>query len=224
MNPHRRFYRILSARLSVGILCAICGWSFAQPATQPAGVDLSTPKSAAKSLVQSVEAGDGEAIQKIMLAEGADQEKLAAAFSDVIVSGKKLSDAARAKFGAAGEALGQAMITKDDNAKIDTAQVEQKDNTATLTISGQSKPLVFQKKDNDWRLTVMDFAGAAPDQIDKQRTLLAAVAHALKEATEEITSGRYANVTDAEAAIKQKLNNVMVKNFQPTTAPTSKPS
>ncbi len=187
-------------------------------------VDLSTPKAAAKSLVQSVEAGDGDAIKKIMLAEGPEQEKLAAAFSDVIVSGKKLSDAARAKFGSAGEALGQGMITKDDVAKIDTAQVEQKDNTATLTISGQAKPLVFQKKETEWRLTVMDFAGALPDQIDKQRQLLAAVAHAMTEATDEITSGRYANATDAEAAIKQKLNNVMVKNFQPTTAPTSKPS
>jgi hypothetical protein len=187
-------------------------------------VDLSTPKSAAKSLVQSVEAGDGEAIRKIMLAQGPDQEKLAGAFSDVIVSGKKLSDAARAKFGAAGEALGQGMITKDDIAKIDTAQVEEKDNTATLTLSGQAKPLVFQKQENEWRLKVMDFAGAVPDQIDKQRVLLGAVAHALTEATEEITSGRYANAADAEAAIKQKLNNVMVKNFQPTTAPTSKPS
>lgn len=187
-------------------------------------IDLSTPKSAAKSLVQSVEAGDADGLKKIMLADGPDQEQLAGAFSDVILAGKKLSDAARAKFGAAGEALGQAMITKEDIEKIDTAQVEEKAGTATLTISGQSKPLVFQKKDKDWRLLVMDFAGAAPDQIDKQKSLLNAFAHALTEATEEISSGRYASASDAEAAIKSKLNNVMVKNFQPTTAPTSKPS
>ncbi len=210
------------------MLCALSAIAVAQPATQPgpqpAPFDLSTPKAAAKTFIQAVEAADSETLNKVMLAEGADQQKLAASFSDVIVAGKKLSEAARAKFGAAGAALGEGMITKDDIAKIDTAQVEEKDNTATLTIPGQSKPLTFQKKDNQWRLQVMDFAGALPDQIQKQQVLLGAVAHALKEATDEINSGRYSNANDAEAAIKSKLNNVMVKNFQPTTAATSKPS
>jgi hypothetical protein len=224
MKSHRRFYWIFSVQLSAGIVCVLCAMSMAQPATQPAPFDLSTPKAAAKTFIQAVEAADGDAINKVMLAETPDQQKLATAFSDVIVAGKKLSEAARAKFGAAGAALGEGMITKDDIAKIENAQVEQKGDTATLTIPGQSKPLTFQKKGNEWRLQVMDFAGALPDQIDKQRVLLGAVAHALTEATDEISSGRYSNATDAEAAIKAKLNNVMVKNFQPTTAPTSKPS
>ncbi|HTL30274.1 MAG TPA: hypothetical protein VL282_13670 [Tepidisphaeraceae bacterium] len=205
----------------------LCVMSIAQgqpAASQPVTLDLSSPKSAAKSLVQAVEAGDGDALKKIMLSEGPDQEHLASAFSDVIVAGKKLSDAARVKFGAAGEAMGQGMITNEDIAKIDTAQVDEKGDKATLTIAGQAKPMNFQKKDDQWKLQVMDFAGAQPDSITKQRSLLGAVAHALNEAAEEISSGRYANVKDAEAAVTAKLNNVMVKNFQPTSAPTSKPS
>src|SRR4051812_35378184 len=101
MNAYRRFHWLLSAG---SVLCIVLGASaitFAQ--TQPTAFDLSTPKSAAKSLVQAVEDGNGESVRKVMAADGPDQEKLAAAFSDVIVSGKKLTDAARAKFGAAGE-------------------------------------------------------------------------------------------------------------------------
>src|SRR5690349_8444694 len=104
MKSHDRFYWILSAQLSAGIVCALCAISTAQPATQPAPFDLSTPKAAAKTFIQAVEAADGDAINKVMLAETPDQQKLATAFSDVIVAGKKLSDAARAKFGAAGAA------------------------------------------------------------------------------------------------------------------------
>jgi hypothetical protein len=196
----------------------------ARAQTQPVTLDLSSPKAAAKSLVNAVEAGDGKAVRKIMLAEGPEQEKLADAFSDLIIAGHKLTEAARAKFGSAGDELGQGMITKDDIASIESAKVEEKGDRATLTIPGQSKPMSFQKKDGNWELVVMEFAGAAPEAIVKQRALLAAVTHALDEAADEITSGRYTNVNDAKAAVTAKLNNAMVKNFQPTTAPSSQPS
>src|SRR5439155_10222100 len=89
-----------------------------------AAPDLSSPKAALRSLYSAVEAADAGAIRQVLLAENPPQERLAAAFSDLIVAGRKLSDAARDKFGAAGDAIGRATITEEDAAKIDQATTE----------------------------------------------------------------------------------------------------
>src|SRR6267378_1382900 len=87
--------------------------------------DLSSPKAAARSLYQAVDAEDGEAILKIFYAKDDTERELAKAFADLIVSGKKLADAVKAKFNTTGESFGAGMIGKEELAKLERAEVKE---------------------------------------------------------------------------------------------------
>ena len=74
------------------------------PSTR-AAVDLSSPKSVAKSFYEAMNNSDGSAMRDCLLIDGENQQQLAGAFVDVILSGKKLADAAKDKFGPSGDKL-----------------------------------------------------------------------------------------------------------------------
>src|SRR5437588_9075913 len=75
--------------------------------------DLSSPRAAARSLYKAVDAEDGDAIIKIFYAKDDTERELARAFADLIVAGKKLADATKAKFNSTGESFGAGMIRKE---------------------------------------------------------------------------------------------------------------
>lgn len=181
--------------------------------------DLSSPRSAARSFIQAVQSGDGDAIRAIMLAEDEQQEKLAQAFTDLIVSGRKLGEAAGAKFGAAGVALGRGMIGAEDLDRINHAEITEENGVASLLLPGQTRPMKFRSIQGKWKLIVMDYAGAAPEQIPAQIELLRGIAGALSESAREIESGKFSTAPEAEEAIQQKLNAVMIHAVKPTTRP-----
>src|SRR3954463_10460999 len=79
-----------------------------------AAVDLSSPKSAAKSFYEAVNNGDANALRDCLLIEGKDQEQLAAAFSDVILAGKRLADAAHEKFSGSSDKLAAGALPRED--------------------------------------------------------------------------------------------------------------
>jgi len=178
--------------------------------------DLSNPKAAAKSLYHAVAAGDAAAVRQVLLTEGEAQEQLAGAFADVLTAGKKLNDAARDKFGAAGDAIGKPTITEEDAARVDQAVVtptgKHGDDEVRLEIAGQAKPMVWRKgTDGQWRLVVMDFAGADPQKLPEQISMLAGVSQAMSDTADDIAAGKFAAAADAEASLQQRLNEVMIK-------------
>jgi len=184
--------------------------------------DLSSPKAAAKSLYRAVEASDAATVREVFQADDAKQRELAAAFADLLVTGKALTDAASKKFGQAGEDIGQAMVGKDEPARIDAAEEKRSGDTATLVLPGQSRPMVFQQSGGKWRLRVMEYAGATPQNLPRQLTMLRRVTAALAESAKEIGEGRYATVDDARKAVEGKLHGVMIdilKANPPATRP-----
>jgi hypothetical protein len=200
-------------RFTLLALAICCGAALAQEA------DRSTPQGAAKAFYAAVDQADRAAIRAAMLTENEQQEKLADAFADVIVAGRKLAQAARAEFGEAGEALGQGMVDRGDIERIDDAAVKVQGDTATIEVVNSLMPLKLRRVEGVWKLVVMDYAGASPQNLPKQIVLLQNIASALDEAAEEIASDKYSTAADAEAAITAKLNNVMIKALEPTTAP-----
>src|SRR5438552_2727300 len=119
---------LVTPRLTLATaLVSAVGWTVWLGPAAFAGTDpdLSSPKAAARSLYQAVEAEDGEAILKIFYAKDDSERELARAFADLIVAGKKLAEAAKNKFNATGEAFGGAVISKEDLAKMDQAQVSE---------------------------------------------------------------------------------------------------
>ena len=181
--------------------------------------DRATPKGAAQAFYAAVERADREAIRAAMLTENAQQEKLADSFADVIVAGRKLAKAAAGKYGQAGEALGQGMVDRADIERIDDTAIKVQGDTATIQVVNSLMPLKLRRVDGVWKLLVMDYAGATEENLPKQVVLLQNIATALNDAAEEISADKYASASDAEAAITAKLNNVMIKALEPTTAP-----
>jgi hypothetical protein len=202
---------------------------FASVWARAAEPDLSSPREAARSLYKAVDAEDGEAILKIFDARDESERELAKAFADLIVAGKKLADATKAKFNTSGESLGAGVITKEELAKLDQADVKEEGDIATLTTAGQARPMRFHRTGKQWQLIVADFANVEEIGVSHQVFLLKKVAGVMSDMAGEIQAGKYATNTDAEAAIQTKLANVMIAaarfaTTKPSTAATTKPS
>jgi hypothetical protein len=187
--------------------------------------DLSSPKSAAKSLFVAIQSGDTDAVKDALYQPDAQQAELMSARADLIVCGKKLGDAMHEKFGASGDVLGAGSLDSADLAKLDDATVEQSPDRAKLTVSGQPRPMSFRKQDGKWRLVISDITSASPESLAKQTLLVQMMADALRTAATEITAGAYKTPDAAKTVIEQRLHNVMLTFQRPsTTRSTTEPA
>ena len=187
-----------------------------------AAVDLSSPKSTAKSFYEAMGNADSSAMRDCLLVDGDRQQKLADAFLEVILSGKKLSDAAHEKFGASGDKLAAGSITHEDATQIDQARETDSGDDATLVISNARRPLKFQKTSGGWKLVLLDYAGAKPETLDDQIKVLASLASAMNDTADDISAGRFPTPADAEAAIQQRFSEVMGNRYKPATQPATR--
>ena len=191
--------------------------------------DLSTPKSAAKSLFNAITTGDRDAVAASLYAADDEQAKLVSAMAEMIVAGKKLGDAARDRFGEAGDPIGRGMLDPADLTKIDQAQVEESGDSAVLQLPDQPRPMSFRRQDGKWKLVVTDFAGAQPRNIDQQTRLVQMMTEAIGTSADELSAGQYKTADEALAAIQQRLHAVMLTFYRPSTtraatAPTTAPT
>jgi|GEM_PF-4613808 len=186
-------------------------------------VDLTTPKEAAKSVYRTLEAGDSAALQQTLDVSDPVRQPMVAAMADLLVITKRLSDTARAKFGADAERLASGSIITDDLKLLDEATVSETDGTATITIANQLAPLVLKKREGGWKLDISDYF-AAHDDPAAQTKLLQHFSAELKAVADDINANKFSTATSVETAIQQRFNEVMIKSVKPTTAPTSAPA
>jgi hypothetical protein len=180
------------------------------PSSSPSSPDLSSPRAALRSLYDALVAQDGEAVYHTFYAADDQERELARAFADVITAARKLGEAAKDKYGAAGDALGSGMMSREEFERLAQAEVEEKDETATLAPVGQSRPVHFHRTGKRWQIVVRDFANAEND-LPHQVTLLKKVAAVFTEVAVEIGAGKYQTSPEAEAVIKTRLAGVMIK-------------
>jgi len=196
-------------------------------AVAAAAPDLSSPKAAAKSLFNAVNANDRDAIRACFYAADEQQATLATAIADLIANGRRLGDAAHARFGQAGDPLGRGMLDPSDASRIDAADVSENGDFATLLIPGQQRPMTFRRHDGQWRLSITDFERAAPENIEKHVKLVRLMADAMDVSAKEVAAGQYKTVDEAILAIQQRLHAVMLTVAHPATtraATTTRPS
>lgn len=217
--------------LTIGTLMVFLAFALlaahAEPGAKRVDLDLSSPKAAVKSLGRAVDAQDGEVILKIFYTADDTERELARAFSELILSGKKLGDAAREQYGSGGDTLGSGLMTQAEFAKLDQAEVKENGDLATLTPVGQSRPIRFHRTGTRWQLVIRDFANA-DDSLPRQVALLKHVSGVFTDMTDDIKAGKYGSSQEAEAAIQTKLANVMIRaatqaSSRPATSPASKP-
>jgi hypothetical protein len=180
--------------------------------------DRSTPKAAAVTLYKAVAASDRDAIAASFYAADDEQRTLAEAMADFIVAGRKLGDAAKARFAKGSDPIGRGMIDPADLSKLDEATVKQSAvDAAVMTVPGQPRPMSFRQQDGQWRLVVTDFAGAAPANIAKQTRLVQQMAAAIDAAAADIAAGKFKTPEEATNAIQGALHQVMLSFYRPST-------
>ena len=153
------------------------------------GRGLSTPKSAAESLLAAVAAGDVAGVRAVLYSPGPQQDELTSARASLIVSGKKFIDAIHAKFGDSADAMTRGMSDFPPAATIENAKVEQSGEQAKVTLPGQPKPMEFRRQAGQWHLVVSELADAAPESIAKQTQIVQLMAGAMDSCADEIKAG-----------------------------------
>jgi hypothetical protein len=189
-------------------------------------VDLSSPKAAARSLYQAVDRSDAQAIREVLHTETDQQRQLADAFAEFLVSSKRLAETAKAKYGAAADPFVQGAVAAEDIARIESAEVqEESPGVASIALPGMLKASRFRRgEDGKWRLIITDFAGAAPERIQSQIAMTRDLTGVFDEVSESIQAGRYPTADDAEAALQDRTNNVMMRALRAATRPATAPA
>lgn len=206
--------------MKLPVLLTLAAMSFTQVP------DLSSPKSAAKSLYEAAERADEDAIRQILFAQSEPERELAEVYAKLIVSGKHFADAAKKRFGGAADAIAQGAFPVGEIDKLESATVKETGETATLQLPGERKPMTFRRTPAGWQLALADLS-AAPDKLPAQIALTRDIAQVFAKLSDEIAAGKYATVQDAETAIQQQINEAMTKAARkrpPTTTPATYPS
>lgn len=184
-----------------------------------AGATEDGVRQAMQSTMVAIAKQDVQALTSLMDVPSEKDRPYVEAVAKMLVAGRRLADAATAKFGSAGDAIGKGPIAVGDEKDIPNAAVTVKDDVAELVMPGHTFPLRFRQVNGTWKFKAIDFGGSQPRDFEKQTILTDMFTSALAEAALEIEQGRYAQSADAEAAIRQKLNQVLMKSLAPTTQP-----
>ncbi|HWP39367.1 MAG TPA: hypothetical protein VNL70_00480 [Tepidisphaeraceae bacterium] len=218
----------LARRCVAWFACLICvAESGVLRAQQPpAQTDASTPKAAVKSLYAAVIRGDAQAVRNLLVVENDPDRKLVGAYAELILSGKKLSDAAKQKFPGAVGAFTQGTVSPEDAARVDAAPLTVEADLATLRLEDRQQTLKLQRQPDGWRLVMPDMVGDDPQHRIDRLALLTGLSEAMTLCAEEISGGKFATAQDAENAVRDRLGAVLDKalkaNF-PTTKATTRP-
>jgi hypothetical protein len=204
-----------SCRIAVALIALLSFPLLARAAAEP---DLSTPKGTMKAFYEAMESGDATAVRGFFHAATDAEKALADAYAAQLTAAKALGDAAKAKFGAAGDALSKGLPLRDEIAKLDAAEVSVNGDRATINIAGQPNPLRLIKVEGRWRLALADFAG---ENLPGQTAALKDMAAALQTIATDIQADKFPAPADAQRALQQKLQAVLYNTLQkhtPTTA------
>lgn len=186
------------------------------PARAQSGDD---PKSAMKALYAAVARADAPNIQKLLVVDGDTGGQLVGAYADLVVSGKKLADAAKQRYPGAIGAFAQGTILPEDEHLIDTADMKIDDDKATLKMSGRVEIIHLRRTSGRWRVLVAE-ADSTPQRREQQLAMLTGMTEVMTKTADEIADGQFNTIQDAEAAVKERLGAVLSKALQKSTPST----
>lgn len=190
--------------------------------------DEADARAAMREVLAALAAKDQARLVGVMHVASPDQRPLAEAMAELLVAGRTLADAATARFGAAGAGIAEGPIAARDAADVDQAHVEPAPDNSGLVdlyMPGHTLPVKFARAPGGGcKLSIDHYHGGQSDQIARQAALLRMTAVAMNEAAVEIGQDRYADAPSAEAAIKQKLNFVLMRSLSPKPAGPAGPA
>jgi hypothetical protein len=195
------------------------------PDSSRSSLDLSSPKSAAISLRAALERGDVEAVESILVAKDDAQKKLNGGYARLIVATKRLADAVATQFASSGDVMALGALGAADLKDIESAKlVEQGDLAAQLTLPGRSRPLMFHRDGEAWRIDLISFADAKTDDLVPQLAMLDELSRSFNELATDAAEGRYRTIGDLKAAVQDRVHGAIAKSLRhenPSTHPTT---
>ena len=137
-------------RIGASIAASLIGVSvFAQKTSDQSGDD---PRAAARAVILATAQRDAPTLQALMDAPDDAHRPLVEATAQLLVSGRRLADAATARFGpVAGPQIADGPITPIDAGSVDQARVEVTGDRADVYLPGQTLPMKFVRRDGAWR-------------------------------------------------------------------------
>jgi len=180
------------------------------------GADTSTPKGTVKAMFDAMKKGDAETVKSLTVN---GDPKLLEMLTSMMASNKQLEDAATAKFGADGASvLGeQDKVMGDMDKKLETAEVKENGDTATITVKDSPDPLTLTKVNGQWKV---DLSKAPHMPTAAEMAQLQPVFNAMldvnKQLAADISAGKFKTAAEAKDAKQQKLMAAMM-SFQKGT-------
>ena len=187
-----------------------------------ADADISAPKTALKNFYQALEAGDAVAVRSLFHTTNDAEKALADADAAQLTAARALGEAAKAKYAATGDALSKGMPAREQIAKLDHAEITINGDIAEIKLPGQTKPLRMIKSNDDWKVSIADYAGATPANIATQTQVLKELAAAYSQVAADINADKFPSGQDAQRALQQKLQTIIASGLQKTGPTTSK--
>jgi hypothetical protein len=198
-----------SVRISIGsVFVGMC-----LAALIGCGGDTSTPKGAAKTMIDAMKKGDAATVKSVTV--NGDPK-----FIDMMVamvsSNQQLQDAAVAKFGADGNSIGEAKMLGDVDKKLDDAEVKENGDTATITTKDSREPMTLKKVDGQWKVDLSQMPQMPGKDDPSMQPMFNAMLDVNKQLAADISAGKYKTAAEAKQAGQEKLMAAMMSLQKPT--------
>ena len=198
--------RSTSRRLAA-VLCAGAAVLTAFSGALAAG-DYSSPKAAASTFAAAIAAGDVETA-KASIVPNEKQAPVVEALAKLQVAQKKFAEAAVKAYGQAGEELARTNDQKDAVKQIESAQVKEQGDVATLTSADSPDPLTLRKVDGQWKVDL----GAMPNSAEMERQVptLTGMTELMDTMATEIEDGKYKSAEEVKQVFTLKFMQKMAE-------------
>jgi len=181
--------------------------------------DLSSPKAAVKTFVQALANGNVD-LAKSAAITNAQQAQLLELMTQMTGSMKKLTDAAVAKFGEAGETIsGQKMKMGENLKQIDDSEVKIDGDNATILPTNQKEPVKLKKQNGDWKVDIASMPNL--DRLAEAKPMITAMVSAANATATDISAGKFKDVEEARTAFRSKMMAAVMATMpqHPATQP-----
>lgn len=180
-----------------------------RPSTEPA-VDSRTPKGALRELNVSMREGNVPAIERILLATTPAERKMVTSDAEMAAALADIRRAAIVAYGpAAAKTLTGDTATGDAEslARIDSAQVTIKGDSATVTYSDEREsPFVLKRVDGEWKVPVSQLGKPVDRAALEQRLAdLATQTRVVREVTKLIRDNKLPTAQQARDAWQSRI-------------------
>jgi hypothetical protein len=173
-----------------------------QPTTASA---ITSPKSALKAYNLAMRNGDIPSMMALQHAVTDDELHIARCGSQSDLQVAALEQAARDKFGDAGEKQIAAAIEDEDDAAIDSATEKIKGSHAKILFPGQDSPTLMVRAGDGWAVDIAATLRESRTTADDLCVSIIRRGSVAKVTAQEIVAGQFNSISAAVEAIKSRL-------------------